>query len=611
MNRWRLFTLSLLVVLGWSVTTPLIADSKGLIRVEARTHQRSKNVAIVVGVEKYDQASSGLSPLQYAADDAVKLATVFSQNRYVVKRLVDQQAGKHQILATIRNAAKLIDPKNSTLVFSFSGHGFAQNGKNYLMAAGSTIEDLANSALSLDDVIKTLRQSGAKRILLFIDACRNIPGQKSLSRGFTAQNGQGVQVLYSTKFGSVSWESPRLQQGVFSHFLVKGIQGEASQDDNIVDFSELAKYVESKVSDWSFQHLAQPQQPFRRSQGEVYGQFVVAAKGRIAPDTDDQERLRQQREQQLRQQRLQQEQAQQRQRAQAQRQRVQQQAEQRRQQQRLLEAQNRRFEPEMRLIKGGTFTMGSPASEKGRDDDEKPHSVRVGDFYLGKTEVTVGEFKRFVQAKGYRTTAESTGKGCRVLNSGKWEHDTSKNWKRPGFTQSDNHPVTCVSFDDAAAYAQWLSGLSGKRYNLPTEAQWEYAARAGTQSSRYWGDNADQSCGFANVADQSAKRQYSGWTVANCNDAAVHTAAVGRYRPNGFGLYDMLGNVLEWTCSEADGNYAGGKEQRCLASGSRAQRALRGGSWFNFPRFVRSADRGRLTPTFRGYYVGFRLSRTS
>ena len=252
-------------------------------------------------------------------------------------------------------------------------------------------------------------------------------------------------------------------------------------------------------------------------------------------------------------------------------------------------------EPEMKLIRGGTFTMGSPASEKGRDD-EKPHSVRVGDFYLGKTEVTVGEFKRFVQARGYRTTAETNGKGCRFHNGSEWADGVDKNWKRPGFSQTDQHPVVCVSFDDAMAYSQWLSSVTGKRYGLPTEAQWEYAVRARTKTARYWGNDI-------------------GNNQANCDGCGSQwdnkgTAPVGRFRANVLGLNDMLGNVWEWTCSAYDKNYAGGKEQRCVGSGSRAQRALRGGSWYSEPRSVRSAYRVRNAPTARYYFVGFRLSRT-
>ena len=259
-------------------------------------------------------------------------------------------------------------------------------------------------------------------------------------------------------------------------------------------------------------------------------------------------------------------------------------------------------EPEMVFIKGGTFQMGSPSNEAGRRYNEKQHLVTVGNFQLGKTEVTVGEFKRFVQAANYRTT-----NGCHVIVDNEWKLDTDKNWKNPGFSQTDQHPVVCVTQQDALAYAQWLSQRTGKHYGLPTEAQWEYAARAGTQTARYWGDNTGQACQHGNVVDQKIKQQYAGWNWAihNCNDGSVHTATVGRYRANRFGLKDMLGNVSEWTCSAYESNY-NGSEHRCAPNNG----VVRGGSWYGTPVKVRSAYRTQYSVTNGGSFVGFRLSRT-
>ncbi len=156
-------------------------------------------------------------------------------------------------------------------------------------------------------------------------------------------------------------------------------------------------------------------------------------------------------------------------------------------------------------------------------------------------------------------------------------------------------------------YAKWLGGQTGKRYRLPTEAEWEYAARAGTQTRRYWGDDPDEACKYANVADQTAKEQFAWSGVHNCSDGYAVTSPVGRFKPNDFKLYDMLGNVWEWTCSAYDENY-GGAEQRCLDAGD-SSRSLRGGSWNNVPRGVRSAWRDRDTPSIRGYYLGFRVAQ--
>ncbi len=254
--------------------------------------------------------------------------------------------------------------------------------------------------------------------------------------------------------------------------------------------------------------------------------------------------------------------------------------------------------PEMVMIPAGSFRMGSPAGEAGRDDDEGPvHEVEVAAFALGRYEVTVSEFRRFVDATGYRTEAE-TGGGCYYWDGKQAQLDKDKLWRSPGFPQGDDHPVTCVSWNDALAYAEWLSKETGKGYRLPTEAQWEYAARAGTQTARFWGDDSSEACRYANVADRTAKETYPDWAIHDCTDGYVYTASAGRFRPNGFGLYDMLGNVWEWTCSAYETKYAGA-ERRCVRKGDGGPRVNRGGSWGDEPRFVRSATRYRSTPDAR------------
>ena len=189
--------------------------------------------------------------------------------------------------------------------------------------------------------------------------------------------------------------------------------------------------------------------------------------------------------------------------------------------------------------------------------------------------------------------------------------DPGKNWRKPGFEQGGPHPVTCVSWNDAMAYGQWLSDQTGQRYRLPTEAEWEYAARAGTPTAYYWGNNPSEGCAYANGADQTAKQQLPpDWTVMECRDGYVYTAPVGRFRANAFGLYDMSGNVWEWTCSGYDEGY-GGAEQRCVSdAGSGGPRVLRGGSWFTLPRRLRAAARFWFASDNRDTNAGFRLART-
>ncbi|MDM8563606.1 SUMF1/EgtB/PvdO family nonheme iron enzyme, partial [Candidatus Marithioploca araucensis] len=259
--------------------------------------------------------------------------------------------------------------------------------------------------------------------------------------------------------------------------------------------------------------------------------------------------------------------------------------------------------PEMVRIPAGRFRMGD--IQGGGDSDEKlVHLVSVKQFAMGKYEITVGEFRRFVNATGYKTEAEK-GEGCYIY-SGSWGYKKNANWRNPYFSQNETHPVVCVSWNDAVAYAEWLSQQTGKRYRFPTEAEWEYAARAKTTTSRYWGNNPGDACRYANVTDKTANKAFSNWNIHNCTDGYIYTAPVGHFKSNAFELFDMLGNVWEWTCSEYKDEYSG-KEKRC--TGKNRAPVIRGGSWVNKPRDVRAASRYRYSHVDRLSFVGFRLTR--
>ena len=276
--------------------------------------------------------------------------------------------------------------------------------------------------------------------------------------------------------------------------------------------------------------------------------------------------------------------------------------------------------PRMVVIPAGEFTMGSPAAEAGRGADEGPQrQVSIGQAYaLGRSEVTVAEFRRFVEESGYRTEAErdSRAQGC----SGFIYADPARSpspqpftsWRSPGLAQAqaDPHPVLCVSWNDARAYTQWLSKKTGRRYRLPTEAEWEYAARAGSAAARPWGDDPDQACRFANVADQSRFQTWSFGQKHECTDGHYFTAPAGGYAPNRFGLHDMLGNVWEWTEDCWNANFAGApSDGAAWQSGDCTQRVCRGGSWSTVPRFVRSATRHKNPADHRDNVTGFRVAR--
>jgi formylglycine-generating enzyme required for sulfatase activity len=264
--------------------------------------------------------------------------------------------------------------------------------------------------------------------------------------------------------------------------------------------------------------------------------------------------------------------------------------------------------PEMVVIPAGSFAMGSPNSEDSRNDDEGPvHQVKLPAFALGMTEITRGQFSTFVKDSKY-----IPGNKCVTLDEGKFEEHSGRNWRDIGFLQTTTHPASCVSWNDAKAYTTWLAHKTGKQYRLPTEAEWEYAVRGNTSSSRYWGNNPDIACGFANVADKTARTQITGahsWQVHNCTDGFAYTAPVGSFKANAFGLKDMLGNVLEWTEDSYHRSYIKAPIDGSAWQGDASKRVLRGGSWNNSPSRVRSAKRGMGKPDERFSYVGFRVTR--
>jgi len=243
--------------------------------------------------------------------------------------------------------------------------------------------------------------------------------------------------------------------------------------------------------------------------------------------------------------------------------------------------------PEMVWIPAGRFRMGD--LQRGGAGDEKPvHSVSVDRFALGKYELTVGEYLRFVRATGHHAPE--------WLEEGSQYHiktGTSNYYKKMGAAlTNENHPIVGISWYDATAYVKWLSEQTGHQYILPTEAQWEYAARAGTETKYWWGN------------DIGTNRANCGSDY--CGDSFQYTAPVGSFAKNPFGLYDTVGNVWEWTCSEYTDKYTG-KEQQCVESAGRF--VVRSGSWDFIAWWARSAARNGGRPTERNVNFGIRPAR--
>lgn len=266
--------------------------------------------------------------------------------------------------------------------------------------------------------------------------------------------------------------------------------------------------------------------------------------------------------------------------------------------------------PEMVALPAGRFIMGVPPGEEAREDlparistwSEPMAEIAIGPgLAIGRFHVLRGEYAAFVAATGH------AGGPC--------DGDTpGLDWRNPGFPQTDRHPVVCVNLSDAAAYATWLSRRTGRRYDLPSEAQWEYAARAGTATARFWGDGRAEACAHANAADRTLRdsEPEPGDTTRYfaCADGHAATAPAGSFRANGFGLHDMLGNAWQWTrdCWQPHLRDMP-RDGAPRMGGDCAQHAVRGGAWNYSPRYIRSGFRYGDAVTDRATSNGFRVIR--
>lgn len=284
-------------------------------------------------------------------------------------------------------------------------------------------------------------------------------------------------------------------------------------------------------------------------------------------------------------------------------------------------------------IPAGSFQMGTdsvqalqslyPQTElrrlQGLADETPVHPVRITRaFYLGRHEVTVGQFRRFLERSGHVPESVADGSGGYGWNPAYDPSTTARgdafegrdprySWRNPGFAQGDDHPVVNVSWNDAQALAQWLSRTEGRRYRLPTEAEWEYACRAGQQGA---GQPPAMLQGLANVFDRDAAVHWPKWAsqAFPFHDGFAFTAPVGSFAPNAFGLHDMLGNVWEWTADwHADDYYAHSPADDPRGPLEGEVKVRRGGSWHTWPLYARCGFRNWNTPETRYTLVGIRL----
>jgi formylglycine-generating enzyme required for sulfatase activity len=595
-----------------------------LFTLHVGTPAYAARLALVIGNDSY----SRVEPLRNARADARAMARALEGAGFRVSLVLDQDQSAMKA-ALRRFKASLAGGDEA--VFFYAGHGVELGGVNYLLPTDirdDSDDQLQDDAIPLQRVLSDLAQQKPKFSLSIIDACRDDPfkgsGRNVGSRGLapvTAVTGQ--MVIYSAGAGQKALDrlsdADKSPNGVFTRVFVKAMERDG------VPVQELVGTVREEVARLAAS-VGKEQVPAAYDQ--VIGKFYFRGSGSAkptrsveatptpGPDGDEQIWQEARRletvegyEAYL-------------------------EAYPKGKYAAMARAAKRKLEsatkvevppvargeyptgkvfrdcgdcPEMVVIPGGSFEMGSPSTEGGSDGDEGPaHTVRVRRFGLGKTEVTRGQFRRFVRATGRSV------KGCSYLGGEAWKEDPGRSWESPGYEQTDEHPVVCVSWEDAQAYVSWLSGTSGKDYRLPSESEWEYSARAGTRTVRHWGDGQGEACRYANAADQAGKRKFN-WDppLFACDDGYAETAPAGSFQSNGFGLKDMLGNVNEWTQDCYEASYGGAPTDGSAVTGSGcARRAVRGGSWDGEPAYVRSAFRGMSPPAIRYSAVGFRVART-
>ncbi|MFO1184353.1 MAG: SUMF1/EgtB/PvdO family nonheme iron enzyme [Bauldia sp.] len=612
-----------------------------------------KRVALVVGNSAYKNVAALANPVA----DARLIGKALEADGFTVT--LAESLGREAFAAALRTFRAEADTADWALVY-YAGHGMEVGGVNYLVpvdARLSSDRDVPDEAVALDRVLAAVEGARTLRMVV-LDACRTNPflaarpnGARSASRGLAAiEPAEATLVAYSAKAGTIAidgaganspfaealarrlaepgleigklfrfvrddvMEATRRQQEPFTYgslpardFFFKPPGAEAGppppevaavlRDPRLAEARQLWDTLRSSTSIEALESFAArfPGTDYAALAGIRLGELRRAPGGeggcgerRLAAAGNDP----------------------------------------------AVAAPCRKpgevfrdcaaLCPEMVAIPAGSFAMGSAAGEAGRGEDEAPvRRVTLPAFAVGKLEVTRGEFEAFVGETGYRA-----GNACRVHLAGAIAggilernpfENAPRNFRDPGFAQDDSHPVVCVNFDDASAYVAWLAQKTGQPYRLLSEAEFEYATRAGTATPYWFGEAAGDACAFANGPDRSAEEQFPAWwsATADCRDGAVYTAPAGSLRANPFGLHDMIGNAAEWVADCYRDTYAGAPaDGQPVTRGDCRYRVLRGGSWYlggqtlsAASRILRSASRDYLAAGTRDSAVGFRVAR--
>jgi formylglycine-generating enzyme required for sulfatase activity len=548
-----------------------------LILAAASPAAAEPRVALVIGNSKY---GGDLPKLANPDNDADLMAATLKKLGFQVVKV--QDADLTQMKRAISDfGTKLANAgKDAVGLFFYAGHGLQISGNNYLIPVNARIEKSADAdleALNASLVLSQMEYAGNSLNIIILDACRNNPlsrGMRSASGGLAKMDAPlGTFIAYSTAPDQTAADGDGKNSpytAALSKAMVKpGIAIEEVFRDARVDVLNATnrEQIPWESSSLTGAFYFAPGKPTAASAAPALQAGTApspAAPAEPAPDAAAKSLP-------------------------------------------VGGAESKECSncPKMLAVKGGTFMMGAAPGERDATEDEQPQKrITLKSFSIGKFAVTREQFAAFVRTAHYQPTDRCDAEGRNKTS-------TEFTWDRPGmnaYSQTARDPVVCVSWDDADAYVQWLAKITGKPYRLPSEAEWEYAARAGLTGAFMWDDGDDKGmCRYADVADLSTRDDHPGWKIANCNDGHPYTAPVDALKPNAFGIHGMLGNVKQWMADCAtplsripsDGSPVGGD---C------SDHMLRGSAWNSTPNIVRFAYREHVPSTYAANNIGFRVA---
>lgn len=537
--------------------------------------------AVLVAIGQYQDRR--LPPLPFAHDDIELLASVLRSQGYETK-VLSTLVPDHPLsfdYPSKKNIEFAFTTRGDDSLLIFVGHGIQLPGNaDSCLCAADSDPKKPETCVSLSKLYRKTERSWDGAVCFFIDASRaDARDIKGIAGDQAPIPRHGVSALYSCSAGERSHDSKALGRSYFCNAVIEGFKGHAraGQTDSIT-VESLFGYVSTRVMGDVANGLGRTvnQTPFKRIDAEdkkdyVLGKSLLPKFGSWRRPPLDPKEAKKAGGQHL-----------------------------------------ASIGMPLVYIPAGRFIMGSSIDERGRNHDEMQHEVEITNgFFIGAHEVTVGQFEQFVEAEKYQTDAEKIDEGQGFVD-GNRASNSGYSWKRTGMSLSKDHPVVNVSWNDAQVFCKWLSRKEKKTFRLPTEAEWEYACRAGTLSLFSSGDDDTALASIGNAMDETFiaafPRTNNPQYAVKANDGNVFPSKVGSYPKNGFGLFDMSGNVFEW-CSDwyGEGYYQLSRKADPTGPEQGWQRVARGGSWLSSAAKCRSASRSRGEPDTAVVTYGFRV----